>query len=215
MTSLPDAITDVLPPDNMVRMGVVTATNPLTVSMQGGLVKSPGRLGSYGPMVGDNVVLLRQDASWLVAGDVFSNTSTVPGAGITTMTQAIASASIPVVAATTLVTGTTITFTTSRPNARYWTSYVFDTQQVGATQTTTIGELFLDASAAVGAPQIIFVGTTATPTGLRVTIGNQFAGVVAAAGTHTLDLRVHRVGGADGNVTINATHSSLMVTVYE
>lgn len=77
--TLAEAVDEVLPPDNELVTGVVTAVSPLTVLIRGaGVTGSLGVLGSYVPAVGDNVQVLRQDATWLVLG-VSSAASNVTG----------------------------------------------------------------------------------------------------------------------------------------
>lgn len=215
--TFPGAIADALPSDNEMRTGVVTAINPLTVALEGGTVVSPGRLGMYGPNLGDNVMLLRQDATWLVMGDVLGNASTVPGAGITDMRQAIATGGLNATVTATVLPGASLTFTTQRPGARYHAFYTVDWSQIGATATTAVGEIFLNGTAAVvGAPQNIFQGTTTVaPTGLRFPGAQNFMGTLGVAATYSLDLRIRRIGGADNMVTANASHSSLSLYVYE
>lgn len=66
--TLPAAITDTLPPDDRMRIGVVSQTAPLMVNVQGGDVITPGVLNYANFAVGDTVALLRQDQSWLVQG---------------------------------------------------------------------------------------------------------------------------------------------------
>lgn len=75
------AVTDILPPDDNMRIGVVTSVDPLTVDVQGGPV-FPGHLSSYGAVVGDTVALLRQDQSWLVLGSPRSGVQPGNGTGI-------------------------------------------------------------------------------------------------------------------------------------
>lgn len=72
---------------SIVRIGVVTAVNPVQVSMQGTVLSSPGVLDGYGPTVGDNVAVLGQSAisangsSWLVLGRVNQADLSAPGFG--------------------------------------------------------------------------------------------------------------------------------------
>lgn len=70
---LPAAIASTNAPDNNIRIGKVTQTAPLIVSVQGGDVVSPGVLNYANFTVGDIVALVRQDQSWLVLG------TTAPG----------------------------------------------------------------------------------------------------------------------------------------
>lgn len=65
--TFPEAITDRMPPDDELVAGVVTGIGPLQVSVRGATIE-PGTLGSYIPVVGDPVQLIRQDATWLVLG---------------------------------------------------------------------------------------------------------------------------------------------------
>lgn len=58
------------PEKNNVRVGVVTQTSPLMVSLSGGTISQAGRLSSYTPVVGHIVAMIRQDSTWLVLGRV-------------------------------------------------------------------------------------------------------------------------------------------------
>lgn len=74
-----EAVHEVLPPDDNMRIGVVTrVANGLLVNVQGADVAA-GHLGSYGPVLGDNVALLRQDETWLVLGSTRGTAG--PGVG--------------------------------------------------------------------------------------------------------------------------------------
>lgn len=61
------AVTAAMPPDNGVRVGEVLSVNPLRIDLAGGII-SAGILGSYSPVVGDFVSLVRQDGTWLAVG---------------------------------------------------------------------------------------------------------------------------------------------------
>jgi hypothetical protein len=64
-----EAVAGAVPSDNELVVGVVTSVSPLTVLIRGAQVtRSLGVLGSYVPTVGDNVQVIRQDASWLILG---------------------------------------------------------------------------------------------------------------------------------------------------
>lgn len=71
MTSFAEVVFG-LPANNNIRVGVVTATSPLEVSLNGGRVMTPGRLASYTPGVGDIVAMVRQDSTWLVLGEIMA-----------------------------------------------------------------------------------------------------------------------------------------------
>lgn len=65
--TLPDAITDALPPDDRMRIGRITSTSPVTVDVQGtGIQASP--VLPLNLNVGDSVVVMRQDATWAIFG---------------------------------------------------------------------------------------------------------------------------------------------------
>lgn len=71
--TLPAAITDVLPPDDRVRIGIVSQASPLLVDVQGAGIVAPGVLNYAQFTAGDVVALIRQDQSWLVMGTVASS----------------------------------------------------------------------------------------------------------------------------------------------
>lgn len=69
--TLPDAIHDILPSDNRLRVGTVLRTFPTFVDVQGAQIPA-GSLASYNPRAGDVVTLLRQEGTWLILGLVTS-----------------------------------------------------------------------------------------------------------------------------------------------
>lgn len=61
-----------------MRIGTIASKSPVTVNVQGTTL--PGNaLGSYAPMVGDNVAVLRQDQTWLILGKTTSAKAATPG----------------------------------------------------------------------------------------------------------------------------------------
>ncbi len=64
------AVVDTLPSDNELRIGTVSQVAPLTISIQGGDVITPGVLFAANFSVGDVVAALRQDSTWLILGPV-------------------------------------------------------------------------------------------------------------------------------------------------
>ena len=76
-----EAVTDILPPDDNMRIGFVTSVDPLTVNVQGAPVL-PGHLSSYGAVVGDVVALVRQDQTWLCLGSTRSGIQPGNGTGV-------------------------------------------------------------------------------------------------------------------------------------
>lgn len=67
--TLPEAIANSLPPDNRLRIGVISSVSPARVNVQGTDVFA-GVLSSYTPVLGDTVAVLRQDQTWLILGRV-------------------------------------------------------------------------------------------------------------------------------------------------
>jgi hypothetical protein len=91
--TLAGAIADALPPDDRMRIGIIVSVAPVTVDVQG--ARLPGHaVGSYTPMVGDTVAVLRQDQTWLILGKTTSDSATSTGpvfqAGSASMTVAAA-----------------------------------------------------------------------------------------------------------------------------
>lgn len=90
--TLPDAITNVLPPDDRMRIGTVLTRFPTTVDIEGTAVPASA-LASYTPIVGDIVALLRQDATWLILGRTTSQDAGLSPqmqAGVASLTVAAA-----------------------------------------------------------------------------------------------------------------------------
>lgn len=75
--SQPDAIVDAAGMPATVRVGIVLATSPLQVSVQGTVFQNLGRIGAL-PSVGDTVLLLgvavkgsaSSGSSWVVLGEI-------------------------------------------------------------------------------------------------------------------------------------------------
>lgn len=80
--TLPEAITSVLPPDDNVRIGTILTRFPTTVDIQGTAVAA-GALASYTPIVGDVVLVIRQDSTWCIVGR-----TTTPDVGLSPQMQA-------------------------------------------------------------------------------------------------------------------------------
>lgn len=101
--SLPDAITAALPPDDRMRIGQIISLSPVTVEVQGAPIQA-SPVVSLNLNVGDNVVVMRQDATWAIFGKTGD-----PAAGLFATYQA-GYFSISPAASTTFLTST-ISFT--------------------------------------------------------------------------------------------------------
>ena len=118
--TFPEEVKNILPPDDELVMGTVVSGNPLIVSARGAQLK-PGRLSTTGLTTGDTVALIRQDATWLALGKMI--TGAVTGLGLTSLQMSqLTPAVLGLVAAEADVPGTTITFTTTAPNAIVYSS---------------------------------------------------------------------------------------------
>lgn len=95
--TLPEAIQNAMPPDDNMRIGVVLRRFPTTVDIQGEAVPC-GALASYTPIVGDVVLLLRQDSTWCILGR-----TTAPATGLSPQMQAgVATVTVTAAASATL-----------------------------------------------------------------------------------------------------------------
>lgn len=65
--TFPAAIAAVLPPDDRLRIGVITSVNPLIVDIEGNPTPT-GWISQDAPTVGLPVAVLRQDQTWLTLG---------------------------------------------------------------------------------------------------------------------------------------------------
>lgn len=115
------------------------------------------------------------------------------------------------------VSGMTITFTTTRDDVTVDALAFLDAVTVGADPVTgtLVGELLVD-SAAQPAQILWNAGTDATPNdGNRATVGQSWTVTLASAGSHTIKVRASRVAGTAGDLSINAIHSTLKLTVED
>lgn len=82
MRTLARSISEAMPSNNALIVGIVASLAPLTVTVRGTNIR-PGTLGSYIPSVGDVVVMFREEATWVVLGPSASGgidaTTTVAG----------------------------------------------------------------------------------------------------------------------------------------
>lgn len=90
--TLPGAIVDILPPDDRLRVGTISSIVPTKVNIEGTDVPA-GTLGSYVPILGDVVSVLRQDGTWLILGrNVAPATAVGPGPQANVVSMAVAAA---------------------------------------------------------------------------------------------------------------------------
>lgn len=207
MTSEAASIQAVMPSDNELRFGIVATVSPLYVNFSG-QPTACGKLASYVPVVGDNVAVLRQDATWLVLGSSELNV----GKQLSQSLYVQASALLALTNVTTDIPGMSITFNVNSPAAWAAVQWTGDFESIGTTSTVGVASLWLDGVAISGAPQALFGNGGIN--GTRGTVGNQYM-LSLAGGTRTLTLRGSRATGADGMLRLNAQHSTMLVQVYE
>jgi len=203
--TLAASIKNAQPSDNELRFGTISNVSPITVLIQGQPVFA-GRLGSYIPVAGDTVAVLRQDATWLVLG----STSTTDKQ-VSTILAAQSSAILQLTTTVTDVPSCTVTLvpvTNSAVAAVQWTG---DFESTGTTATTGVCAVWLNG-VMVGSPQAIFNNMGIN--GARATVGNQML-LPLGTGTQTITLRGNRASGADLMLRLNSLHTNLLVTVYE
>jgi hypothetical protein len=104
------------------------------------------------------------------------------------------------------VTGASVTFTTLQANATYVAHTVFDVDLIGSTTVTLTARLYVDGAAKT--PLATYAAQISTD---RATVPQNYSGTLAAAGSHTLDIRV--TTGANQNV--QGVNSSIVVVIYE
>lgn len=210
MTTMAEAVDGTLPPDNELVTGVVTAVNPLAVLVRGATVtRSLGVLGSYVPAIGDNVQIMRQDATWLILG---------VGAPATDASGTLVNYNNNTAAATTVLA----TFTNINPVRFNWTKRLATTRvrvdlavscfTSAVTTKTRFGIDFINVNVVPPSPRVTMAEMLINPANTHTTIAahDVFSGF--AAGTYTVQLLWLRVSGA-GTLTINADDwISLMIT---
>lgn len=106
------------------------------------------------------------------------------------------------------ITGATITFSTTKTNARYLVMASFYMAATAGNVNVATGKLNVDG--VNQAAQANFTGTTTLD---RANVAQSWRGTLAAAGSHTFKLR--GVMSAGTGVTVNATHTAFTVMVFE
>lgn len=207
--SLPQRITEAMPPDNELVLGTVASISPLVVDTRGGTVNSPGTIGSYVPAVGDPVQMIRQDATWLILGASASSAdASLTTAGYNNNTAA--------------ATTTNVNYTNVNPvrfdfTKRFASTLVRVDLNVSCytsavTTKPRFGVDFLNAAASPPSPRRDLAEMLINPANEHTSIGcaTTFSGFSAT--TYTVQLLWLRVSGA-GTLTINADDwVSLLVT---
>jgi hypothetical protein len=204
---LPAAIANVLPSDNELVMGTVVSGNPLTVNVRGANQR-PGRLSTTAPSVGDTVALLREGATWLTLGKMIAGTAT--GLSLSSLQMSASNANLGLTAVEQDVPNTSLTFTTTSPNAIVFGLWFADNQALGANTATGTTMLRIDG-VTLAAPAAIW---RADVVNYRGTVGNADLRTVTP-GSHTAILRANRAGGADGTLQLVAQHTTLILAVFE
>jgi hypothetical protein len=203
-----------------VRVGRITSVNPFVLTVQGAEFNSDavGVLGSYIPVLDDVVSVLGQSSasgsdpsSWLILGEAKA-IGAAAGLTLSLVRMSTSTAVLNLVAAQTTITGTSISFDTSRDSATLVAWWHADFEAIGATLTTGVCHLVVDGI--TQAPQAIWEMPTAAASG-RVTAGQTEVVTLASSGSHTVNLAGNRAGGADNQIRINNIHTTLTIFVYE
>lgn len=204
---LPQKIIEAMPSDNEMVIGTVVSGNPLVVNVRGG-EQSPGRLSTAALAAGDPVLLLRQEATWAALGKVISGNST--GFGLTGLYMSASNAILNLTAVEQDVPGTSITFTTTSPAANVVAIWFGDYDVSVVATATGVTMLRIDG-VTLPAPAATYRQATA---GDRGTTGQADLRTVPP-GTHTAILRANRSGGLDLQLRLLASHTTLLLAVFE
>jgi hypothetical protein len=130
---------------------------------------------------------------------------------LTQLLTAIASSDLDLTTTDTDVAGATVTFTTTRPNARYMCIGTFYFSALLANSSIASGKLSVDG-ATNQSRFANFTGSNTVPD--RGTMSQTWVGTLASAGSHTLKLRgVHLT--TSNAVRVNSSHTTITVMVFE
>lgn len=208
--SISQAVSDTLPPDDELVSATVAAVNPLTLNIRGALVsESLGVLGSYVPVLGDVVSVLRQDATWLVLG------STQPGTDASLTTAGFndnTAAATTVNAAYTNVNPVRFDFVKRSALTRVRVDLSVSCFTSAVTTKPRFGLDFINTTVVPPSPRVDMVEMLINTANEHTMISahDTFSGF--AAGTYAVQLIWLRVSGA-GTLTINADDwVSILVT---
>lgn len=205
-----DAVDEALPPDNELVTGVVTAVAPLSVRIRGAdVTRSLGVLGSYVPAVGDNVQVLRQDATWLVLG---AGTGGVDATLTTAGYNDDTAAATTVLAAYSNINPVRFDFTKRFATTKVRVDLNASCFSTAITTKVQYGVDFINAAVVPPSPRRDLVAMLINPLNDHTMVGCSTVFSGFAAGTYAVQLLWLRVSGA-GTLTINADDwVSLLVT---
>ena len=119
---------------------------------------------------------------------------------------AIGSGTVPASTSNGDVPSASVTFTTTFPGAVYVAHAVWDCQLTGATTALLTARIKVDGT--FQPPLAVWSGQVATDRG---SIGQNYRGTLAAAGSHTIGL----VASTAANQVVQGVNSSVLVTIYE
>jgi NAD(P)H-hydrate repair Nnr-like enzyme with NAD(P)H-hydrate epimerase domain len=204
-----EAVAGAVPSDNELVSAVVASVNPLAVNVRGALVtRSLGVLGSYVPAVGDNVQVMRQDASWLILG---VGNNGVDGT-LTLANYNSTAAATTILAAFSNVNPARFTWTKRFASTKARVDLAVSCFSTAVTTKPRFGVDFINASPSSPSPRVNMAEMLINAANDHTTIAAHDAFSGFAAGTYTVQLLWLRVSGA-GTLTINADDwVSLMVT---
>jgi hypothetical protein len=155
----------------------------------------------------NNITIIGQEVT---NADLSSATNTFPGQMLAQSLSAACTALVSLTTTEVDITGATVTFTTTKPNARYMCTGSFYYGAGGASLGVAQGKLNVD-----GTNQAAFANFTGTNTTQDRTNSSQtWSGTLASAGSHTLKLRgVHSL--ASSAISVNPVSTTITVLVFE
>lgn len=124
--------------------------------------------------------------------------------------SAACSASVDLTTAEVDIPGATLTFNTTKANARFMCTASFYFAMISASANIALGKLNVD-----GVNQAAFVNFTGlNTTPQRENLAQTWIGTLAAVGSHTLKLRGLGTGATAAH-RVNATHTTITALVFE
>ena len=210
--ALAPTVQSAMPEDNALRVGTVIAVSgsDVTVDVAGG-PPTVGVLGSYDPVVGDIVALVRAGATWLLLGRIGAGVSGIEATGQSRVAFGrIVNPTLQNLTTTpTLITGFTVNVTAPVGSCDWTATAFFEMEKLTADNSTAIG--FLRRDGVLDTTQAL-IEMRAEATG-RATIGQCWGGTGLAAGVHVFEI-YGSVTAVNASWRMDNLHSSLNVELW-
>jgi hypothetical protein len=215
---LAEAVSEALPPDNGMRVGIVASISPLVVTIQNVPIPDIGGQLNVPVSVGDKVAMVREQGSWLVLGAVLNTAAPAEGGGLADLTDNTVTDSTTSATLVPVVGWGPMNFTRARANSRLDMQVTFGARPTVAVPVSALyGLRFTNpANGATWTPTIMPRATYSTAsvhlshTCRRI----QTPAPELGAGDLTVELMWSRVTGT-GTLNVASGFDTLGVTVVE